>query len=121
MTTTQTASQPAAPGQEVEPKQENTIHWWPSTLPGFAEIAWSLYGDNPPWVVAGVLPELVKDQSPIQMMGSTMFSTQLFQDATSGAMYINMVTCSMNLAGMGYIPPVEDHHVPDLLEETDSD
>ena len=38
------------------------------------------------------------------MVGSTMFSTQLFQAAKSGAMYVDMVTCSMNLVGMGLTP-----------------
>ena len=68
MTTTQTTSQPAAPAQEVEPKQENTIQWWPSPL-GSVEITWSLHGDNPSWMLAVIPLELVEDQSPLQMRG----------------------------------------------------
>ena len=120
-TTAQTVSQPAATAQEVKPKQEYTIHWWPSPSPGFAEIAWSLHGDNPPQVVTGIPPEVAKDQSPIQMVGSIMFSAQLFKDVTSRAMCIKMVTCSMNLEGVEIIPPLDDHAISALLDEEDSD
>ena len=84
LTATKIVSKPAATAQEVELKQEDAIHWWPSSPPEFAEIAWCLCRDNLPWVVTGIPPELAEDQSPIQMVGSTMFSTQLFQDVTSG-------------------------------------
>ena len=50
-------------------------------------------------------PDLAEDQSPIQMVGSSMFSTSLFQYVTSTAMCINMVICLMNLVGMGIAPP----------------
>ena len=56
-------------------------------------------------------PELAEDGGPIQMVGSTMLSAWLFQDVTSGAMFINMVTCSMNLIGIGFIPMVDDPHL----------
>ena len=72
-------------------------------------------------VVTGIHQELVEDQDPIEMVGSTMFSAQLFQDATCGAMCIDMVMCSMNLVGIGSIPMVGDHSIPALLDETDSD
>ena len=39
------------------------------------------------------------------MVGFTMFSAQLFQDMTSRAMCINMVTCLMNLVGVEIVPP----------------
>ena len=56
MTSTQTVSKPGATAQEVELKQEDTVHWWPSSPPGFVEIAWSLQGDNPPKAITGVPP-----------------------------------------------------------------
>ena len=55
------------------------------------------------------------------MVGSSMLSMQLFWDVTSGAMCIDMMMCSMNLVGMALIPMVDDHPIPALLEETDSD
>ena len=82
--------------------------------PGIAEITQSLHGDNLPRVVAGIPPELAKDQGPIQMVGSSMLSTQLFMDATSGAMCIDMVMYLMNLVCMGLNPMEDDHHVPTL-------
>ena len=50
-----------------------------------------------------------------------MFSTWLFQDETSGAMCIDMVMCSMNLVGVGFIPMADDHSIPTLLDEIDLD
>ena len=104
----------------MKPKQEDTIHRWLSPLPGFVEITWSLQGDNLSWVVTGIPPELAEDQSPIEMVGSTMFSAWLFQDVTSWSMCINMVTCSMNLVGIGIVHPADDHLIP-ALENEDSD
>ena len=80
-----------------------------------------MHGDNPPRVVTGIPPRLAGDQGPIQMVGCTMLSAQLFQDATSGAMCIDMMTCSMNLVGMGIGPTVDDHSIPALLDEVDLD
>ena len=50
----------------------------PNTPPGFVEIAWSLHGDSLLRVVAGIPLELVKDQGPIQMIGSSTISAHLF-------------------------------------------
>ena len=60
----------------------------------------------------GVPPELVEEQDPIRMVVSMMFSSWLLQDSMSGATYINMVTCSMSLVGMGFTPLVVDHSMP---------
>ena len=70
----------------------------------------------------GVPPELAEDHDPIMMVGSTMFSTQLLQDSMSGATYINMVTCSMSLVGLGVTLSAVDCFMPTLLggEDTDS-
>ena len=63
------ACQPAAPAQEVELKQEDTIHQWPSPPPGFVEIAQSLCGDNPPWVVSGILQNWLRIRAPFKKGG----------------------------------------------------
>ena len=55
------------------------------------------------------------------MVGSSMLSTWLFRDATSGAMCIHMVMCSMNLVGMGPNPMVDDCHIPTLQVATEAD
>ena len=84
----------------------------PAPPPGFAEIAWSLHGDNLLRVVTGIPLELAKDQGPVQMVGSSMLSTWLFRDATSGTMCIHMVMHLMSLVGLGLNPMVDDCHVP---------
>ena len=65
-------------------------------------------------MVASISTDMAKDQDSIQMIGSSMVSTCLFRDSASGAMCIDMVTCSMSLVGMGLDPTVDDHHVPAL-------
>ena len=79
--------------------------------------------DNPPHEVMGIPLELAKEQGPIQVVGSTMFSARLVQDVISGSTYIDIMTCSMNLVGLGVTPPVGDHSMPTLLgeENTNSD
>ena len=52
----------------------------------------------------GVPPELAEEQDPIRMVGSTMFSTWIFQDSMSGATYIDMVAYSMSLLAWGLLP-----------------
>ena len=69
----------------------------------------------------GVLPELVEELDPIRLVGSTMFSAWLLQDSMLGAIYINIVTCSMSLVGLGVTPLVVDHSMPALLAEEDTD
>ena len=50
-----------------------------------------------------------------------MLSAQLFQDAASRAMCIDMVTCWMSLVGLGIVAPVGDCSFPALLDEADLD
>ena len=119
--TTQTASQQASPAKEVMPQRPGSSSQHPTPPPVFAEITQSLHGDNPPRVVTGIPPELAEDQGPIQMVGSSMLSTQLFRDATSGAICIDMVTCSMSLVCIGLNPMADDHHIPTPQEATDLD
>ena len=106
---------------EVVPWWEESSSQLPTPQPGFVEITQSLHGDNPPRVVAGSSLELAKDQGPIQMIGSSTISTCLFRDSASGAMCIDMVTCSMSLAGMALYPQVDGCHIPTLWEVTDLD
>ena len=48
-----------------------------------------------------------------------MLSTQLFQYATSRAMCIDKVTCSMTVVGMGIITLADDCSIPTLLDKVD--
>ena len=79
------------------------------------EIARSLHGYDTLCVVMGVPPELAKEQDPIWVVGSTMFSARLFQDVVSGTMYIDMMTCLMSLVGLEVTPLVVDHSMPTLM------
>ena len=119
--TAQKAGQQATPAQEVMPQQAGPSSQCTTPPPGFVEMAQSLHWDNLLRVVAGITPELVEDQGPIQMVGFSMLSAQLFQDAASGAMCIDMVACSMSMVGMGLNPMADDHHIPTLGEATDLD
>ena len=53
------------------------------------------------------------------MVGSTMYSTQLFQDVTSSAKYIDMVTCLMSLVHVRIVPLVDNCPIPALQDEED--
>ena len=119
--TAQASSPSASHTLKAEPQQEDTISQWQTPPPGFAEIVRSLCADNPTQVVMGVPPKLDKEQDCIQMVGSTMFFAQLFQDSVSGPTYTDMVTCSMSLVGMGFTPSMVDCSMPTLLGEEDTD
>ena len=118
--TSQVASPPVSLAPKVEPQPEDTVSKW-QTPPGFAEIARSLHRDRPSWVVEGVPPELTEEQDPIRMVGSKMFSTWLLQDSMSGATYIDMVTCSMSLVGLGVTLSVVNYSMPTLQGQGDLD
>ena len=102
--TTQMSSEQATPTHKAMPEQTDSSNQCLVPPPGFVEIPQSLHGDNLPRVVSGTVPELADVQGPIQMVGSSMLSTWLFMDATSGVIHIDMVMCSMDLVGVGYIP-----------------
>ena len=78
-------------------------------------------GDNPPHEVVGIQLELAKEKGPIKVVGPAMFSARLVQDTISGSTYINVMTCSMSLVGLGVTPLAGDHSMPTLLEEEDMD
>ena len=88
--------------------------------PGFVEIMRSLWGDNPPHEVVGIPPKLAGEQGPIQVVGSAMFSARLVQDMISGSTYIDVMTCSMSLVGLGVTPLAGDCSMPTLLGEEDT-
>ena len=87
---------------------------------GFVKIMRSLWVDNP-LEVMGIPPELAEEQGPIQVVGSAMFSDRLVQDMISGSTYIDVITCSMSLVGLGVTPLVGDHSMPTFLGEEDKD
>ena len=96
------------------PQQAESSRQLLTPPPGIAEITQSLHGDSPLRIVASIHQEMAEDWDPIQMIGSIMVSTCLFRDSASGAMCINMVTCSMNVVSMGPDPTADDYHVPAL-------
>ena len=121
-TTAQTAHSEVTPALEMGAKQENIISQWPSPLAmrmGFAEIAWSLHGDNPPEVI-GIPLELAMELAPIYVVESMLFSAQLLKD-TSRVMYIDMVMCQMRVMGMGLNPTADIYHIPTLKDLSDLD
>ena len=119
--TTWVVSPSPAPIQKVGLQQEEPSSGQKTPPPVFMEIARSLHGDGPSHVVTGIPLELAKEQGPIQMVGSTMFSARLLQDAVSGTTFIDMVSYSMSLVGLGVTPLVGDCSMPTLLGEEDMD
>ena len=119
--TTQTTGQQASLTQEVVPQWAESSSQPPTPPPGFAEMVQSLHWDRPSRVVAGIPLGLTKDQSLIQMIGSSIMSACLARDSTSGVMCIDMVMCAMSLLGMGLDLTVDGHHIPALQEASDLD
>ena len=116
---TQTTT-PATPIQEVMPQQAESSGQ-PQTPPlGFAEIVQSLWGDNPPRIITSI-PLGGKDHDPIQIIGSSMLSAHLLRDVASGAMCINLITCSLSVVDMGLNCMADDCPTPAPEEVMDSD
>ena len=120
--TTWAVSPSLVPTQKVESWQEESSSWWWTPPPGYTDIARSLWGDDPPHEVMSIPLGPAKEQGPIWIVGSTMFSARLLQDVVSGTTYINMVTSSMSLVDLGVTPSVGDCSIPTLFggEDTDS-
>ena len=78
-------------------------------------------GDNSPHEVTGIPPELAKEQGPIQVEGSTMFSTRPVQDVISDSTYSDMMTCSMSIVDLRVTPLAGDCSMPTLLRDEDMD
>ena len=119
--TTQAASPSLVPTQKAESQQEEISGQWHTHPPRFMEIMRSLQVDNLPCEVRGIPLELAKEQGPIWIVGSTMFSARLIQDTVSGSTYIDMMTCSVSLVGLGVTPSVDDCSMPTLLGEENMD
>ena len=77
-------------------------------------------GQLTPWSYC-IPPELAREQGPIQVVGSAMFSTRLVQDTISSSTSFDVMTCSVSLVGLRVTPLVGDHSRPTLLEEDDID
>ena len=79
----------------VKPPPEGTIAWLWAPLPGFADIANTLWGRQSPWTP----PELMEEWTLTQMVGYTLFVSQMVQDRW-GTMSVYMVTCQLRVMGM---------------------
>ena len=87
--------------------------WKP--LPSFAEIARSLQGDNSPYISVEVPQKLTAPQCLLVGAAMAMMvSTRLHQDGVLGTTYLDMVTTSMSLVGLGATPRVVNHPMPTL-------
>ena len=64
-------------------------------MPGFVDIANTLWGSQSPQTPS----ELIVEQVPTQMVGSTLFVSQMVQDGW-GTMPVDMVTCQLRMMGM---------------------
>ena len=75
-------------------------------LPGFVEIAQSLWGEgsiisHPSLAVIGIPPKEAEDQDPFEVMGSSMMTFHLFRYPTSGKMYIDPLNMHDEHCGLG--------------------
>ena len=112
---------PTASIKRVETQPESTVQQW-MPPPGFTEIAKSLWGDDPPHVTAGVPPELTAPQGLLAGTAKAMMiSMRLHQDVALGITYLDMVTTSMSLVGLGATPMAVDHPMAALEEWKDSE
>ena len=106
------------PTLQTESPWEEGSSWWLTPPPGFVEIPWE---NNPPCEVVGIPQGLAEEQDPIQVVGSAMFFARPVQDMISSSTYINVMTCSMSLVGLGVTPSAGDCSMPTLLGEEDTD
>ena len=112
-TITPAASSSTISSQRVKTLLESPIDWQWKPPSGFAEIAKSLWGDNSPSITVEVPPELTTPQGLLVGTAmATMVSMRLHQ--VSGTIYLDMVTTSMSLVGLGATPMVVDHPMPTL-------
>ena len=73
------------------------------------------------WVFIGITPEEAKDHDPIEIMRSSMITACLFRHLASGAMYIDILTCTLNIVDMGFDAIADDHPIPTLQGTMDLD
>ena len=55
-------------------------------------------------------------KEPLEVLGSSVTATQLFQHPTSGEMYIDMFTCMLSIVDLGFNTMADDCPVPGLWE-----
>ena len=100
------------------PEDTRTPLWTPP--PWFMEIAQSLWGANPPHVET--LPELARVQSPlVGAVTAMLISMRLLQVGMTDITYVDMITASMSLVGLGANPMVDDYPMPTLERWEDSE
>ena len=102
-TITTLASSSTISSQRVKTLPEGPVDWQQKPPPGFAEITKSLWGDNLLNMTIEVPPELSATQSLLAgIVVAMMVSMRLHQvlDQT----YIDMMTTSMSLVGLGLLP-----------------
>ena len=96
---------------KTPPGSPSTQKWKP--LPSFAEIARSLWGNNPLHISIEVPPELTTPQSfLVGTATATLMSTKLQQDMVAGTTYLELVTTSMSLVSLEVTPTAVDHPMP---------
>ena len=81
----------------------------PAQTPGFKEITWSLREGNTPETMVNFCQE--STPMPNLWVGTAtmmMMSTQLWQDAREGFIYVDSVTVSMSLVSLSPSPMVVD-------------
>ena len=69
---------------------------------------------NQPSTVIGIPPE--EATGPYEVMGSSVMVTHLFQDPTSGEMFIDMITYIQSIVDLGLDAAVDVHPVLTLQE-----
>ena len=102
--------------------QKKTLPWShhkpPCPPPGSVEIACALWGEESPerapTTVVGIPPKEAKE--PLEVMGSSVIATCLFWHPILGGMYIDMLTCTLSIADLGFNTMANDHPVPALQE-----
>ena len=97
--TTCNSSPLATSSPSMETLMEGTIIWLWVPLLGFTDIANTLQRSQSP----ETLLEPTEEHSPTPVVGSSLFISQMIQDAW-GNLSVDMVTCQLSVMGMGSTP-----------------
>ena len=109
---------PAASSQEKMLLQSH--HEPPCPPPRFVEITYILQGEERgTTTVVSIPPE--EAEEPLEVMGSSIMMTHLFQHPISGEIYIDVITCMLSIVDLGFNTTADDHPVPGLWKLPDSD
>ena len=77
-------------------------------LPGFAEIAQSLQGDNPLSVIARIPAEEADPSAHNGIVGSMLTVTWLIQCPTTGEVFLDMINFTLGIVDLGLGPATGD-------------